>query len=80
MKAGNLRAFKDIVCEPDFYYKDGPKLIYGKKYKTEGNDNGFLGVTLQVGDNALGILSFQPKRITEGLLKRSLLVDRAKLR
>ena len=69
-RAENIRVFKDIVREPDFYYKEGPRLIFGKKYKAEGNNNGFLGVTLQIGDNALGILSFQPKKITEGLLKR----------
>lgn len=69
-RAEYIHLFKDVITDADFYYNDSnDRIVFGKKYDGGKTGDGYLGVTLQISSNNLGILSFQPKNFTEALLK-----------
>ena len=49
----NIQTYVDVMTDPDFSYRDGNKIVYGKKYDDVKNANGFTAVALDLHDNNL---------------------------
>lgn len=49
----NIRTYIDVMTDPDFSYRDGDKILYGKKYDDVKKANGFTSVVLDLQDNTL---------------------------
>ena len=70
-RAGNINLFKDVLTDADFFYPDGDKITFGKKYEGLKQADGFLAVTLKIDRNGnIGPVSFHPRRFTDKLLDR----------
>ena len=68
-RAKNIKLFRDVVTNADFWYEENGKITYGKKYAGIKKADGFISVTLDLGNNELGILSFYPHRFTQSFLE-----------
>ena len=68
-RAENINLFRDVVTDADFWYEENGKITYGKKYAGIKKADGFISVTLDLGNNELGILSFHPHRFTQSFLE-----------
>ena len=49
----NIKTYIDVITDPDFSYREGNKIIYGKKYDDIKNANGFTSVVLDFTDNII---------------------------
>lgn len=65
----NIKLFKDILQEPDFWYTERDGIIFGKKYKGLNKADGFLAATIKIDKNGnIGPLSFHPRKFSDALL------------
>ena len=70
-RAENIRLFKDVLTDGDFYFsEDKNHIIFGKKYDSLKHADGFIAVTLEIDDKGnLGPVSFHPRKFTDNLLQ-----------
>ena len=68
----NLPTYTDVLTDPDFSYRDGDKITYGKKYDDLHDADGFLAVTLQIDGELLHPVSFHPRKFSEVLKGKNL--------
>ena len=66
----NIKLFKDVLQEPDFWYTERDGIIFGKKYKGLNKADGFLAATIKIDKKGnIGPLSFHPRKFSDTLLE-----------